>query len=172
MSEINSIAQGTYTLGQTSATTYQAGPGISITQPSEGTVRISNDETVLYTATTASNTIVLSEKATNFERLRLELQSYQSTMVVNYTEVKPNDSYLTFFAQTLIPAATYPLQILGVQFTSTNGITYTMSRGVRAYYKTTADWGGNDNTDMTSNIKDAGFITKIIGINRISGGNA
>ena len=71
MSEINSIAQGTYTLGQTSATTYQAGPGISITQPSEGTVRISNDETVLYSGETNISTGTLSEPATNFNYLRV-----------------------------------------------------------------------------------------------------
>jgi hypothetical protein len=153
-----------------SALPISAGPGIKVNLV-DNTLVFSNDETVLYSANAASNTIVLSEKATNFERLRLELQSYQSTMVVNYTEVKPNDNYLTFFAQTLIPDATYPLQILGVQFSSTNGITYNMERGVRAYYKTTSDWGGNDTTDMTSNIKDAGFITKVVGINRIAGGN-
>ena len=153
-----------------SALPISAGPGVKVNLVNN-TLVFSNDETVLYSANAASNTIVLSEKATNFERLRLELQSYQSTMVVNYTEVKPNDNYLTFFAQTLIPDATYPLQILGVQFSSTNGITYNMKRGVRAYYKTTSDWGGNDTTDMTSNIKDAGFITKVVGIGRISGGN-
>jgi len=44
MSEnIQSIANGTFVLGNTSATTYQAGPGIQITQPSEGTVRIGMD---------------------------------------------------------------------------------------------------------------------------------
>jgi len=40
MSEINSIAQGTYTLGQTSATTYQAGNGIQINEPETGIVEI------------------------------------------------------------------------------------------------------------------------------------
>ena len=45
MSEnIQSISQGTYTIGQTSATNFQAGPGISITQPSEGTVRIGTED--------------------------------------------------------------------------------------------------------------------------------
>lgn len=49
MSEpIQSIANGTYLIGETSQTEFQAGPGISITQPSEGTVRISNDETILF----------------------------------------------------------------------------------------------------------------------------
>jgi len=70
MAEINSIAQGTYTLGQTSATTYQAGPGISITQPSEGTVRISNDETVLWSGTGAT-AVNLTEPVTNFDSIEV-----------------------------------------------------------------------------------------------------
>ena len=49
MSEnIQSISQGTYTIGQTSATNFIAGPGIKIDEPSAGTVRIGNDETVLF----------------------------------------------------------------------------------------------------------------------------
>ena len=48
MSEINSIANGTYVIGQTSATNFVAGPGIKIDEPSAGTVRIGNDETVLW----------------------------------------------------------------------------------------------------------------------------
>ena len=44
MSEnIQSISQGTYTIGNTSAINFEAGPGISITEPSAGTVRIGND---------------------------------------------------------------------------------------------------------------------------------
>lgn len=76
MSEINSIAQGTYTLGQTSATTYQAGPGISITQPSEGVVRISNDETVLWENTTSgvyNGTITLNEPWSGFNKIGIEV---------------------------------------------------------------------------------------------------
>lgn len=44
MSEnIQSISQGTYTIGQTSATNFVAGPGITIDSPSEGIVRIGTD---------------------------------------------------------------------------------------------------------------------------------
>ena len=45
---IQSISQGTYTIGQTSATNFVAGNGIKIDEPSAGTVRIGNDETVLW----------------------------------------------------------------------------------------------------------------------------
>lgn len=41
MSEnIQSISQGTYTIGNTNELTFSAGPGITIDQPTEGTVRI------------------------------------------------------------------------------------------------------------------------------------
>lgn len=41
MSEnIQSISQGTYTIGNTNELTFSAGPGIKIDQPSEGVVRI------------------------------------------------------------------------------------------------------------------------------------
>ena len=44
MSEnIQSISQGTFTIGQTSATNFVAGPGIKIDEPSAGTVRIGMD---------------------------------------------------------------------------------------------------------------------------------
>ena len=44
MSEnIQSIANGSFVLGNTNELTFSAGPGISITQPSEGTVRIGTD---------------------------------------------------------------------------------------------------------------------------------
>lgn len=74
MSEINSIANGTFTIGQTLATNFQAGPGISITQPSEGTVRIANDETVLFENSAGAsviNGIPCSENPFNFDELKI-----------------------------------------------------------------------------------------------------
>jgi len=67
---MNTIYDGTFVLGNTSATTYQAGPGISITQPSEGTVRISNDETVLYSGAGTSSFNV-SENFSSFETIKM-----------------------------------------------------------------------------------------------------
>lgn len=73
MSEnIQSIANGTFTIGQTSATNFIAGPGISIDSPSAGTVRIGNDETVLWSgdAYTGSTAINLSEPTTAFSKIQ------------------------------------------------------------------------------------------------------
>ena len=72
MSEnIQSISQGTYTIGQTSATNFQAGPGIKIDEPSAGTVRIGNDETVLWSGTYSTDTtqLVCGESIANFEKI-------------------------------------------------------------------------------------------------------
>lgn len=72
MSEnIQSISQGTYTIGQTSATNFVAGPGIKIDEPSAGTVRIGNDETVIYEGSAAWTGITFSEPASNFEKIRV-----------------------------------------------------------------------------------------------------
>ena len=73
MSEnIQSISQGTFTIGNTNELTFSAGPGISIDQPSEGVVRIGNDETVLYTSSDGTNSDVdFSETRNNFEYIRI-----------------------------------------------------------------------------------------------------
>lgn len=79
MSEnIQSISQGTFTIGQTSATNFQAGPGISITQPSEGTVRIANDETVLWSGSlTVGNTAQMIEPVSSFESYKFYLLGHE-----------------------------------------------------------------------------------------------
>ena len=69
MSEpIQSISNGTYMIGETTQTELQAGHGISITKPSEGTVRIAADETVLWENSSGStSSVALSESPYNFD---------------------------------------------------------------------------------------------------------
>ena len=75
MSEnIQSISQGTFAIGQTSATNFIAGPGIKIDEPSAGTVRIGNDEKVLWEGT-GTTAFTASEPLTNFERIKFYLNS-------------------------------------------------------------------------------------------------
>ena len=77
MSEnIQSISQGTFTIGQTSATNFVAGPGITITEPTAGTVRIANDETVLWENTTSgvyNGTITLNRPWSGFDKIGIEV---------------------------------------------------------------------------------------------------
>jgi hypothetical protein len=158
MSEINSIAQGTYTLGQTSATTYQAGPGISITQPSEGTVRISNDETVLWegTLTASTDKITLSEAKTNFDRIGIYFKCYERTYFVQITGDSDFQIGVVFVFQDGY------LQACGTRWNTSDQIEFSWKSTITAY------WGQSLSNGWSSNI----VPIKIIGINRISGGNA
>lgn len=66
MSEINSIANGTYTIGQTSATNFIAGPGVRIDSPSAGTVRIGTaDDYIVTTEETVGTYTVSNTDDTN-----------------------------------------------------------------------------------------------------------
>jgi hypothetical protein len=171
MSEINSIAQGTYTIGQTSATTYQAGPGISITQPSEGTVRISNDETVLF-ETTAQNVsaVTLTEPLSAFERFRFyPLQA--GAGYFNYREFDYNvvqslaagNNIRLLFSRGI--GGNNPLQFLiGEYKLSNDRKSITGISGYRRWFPMGNGAGGYDSNYT--------YIQKIVGINRISGGNA
>ena len=164
MSEINSIAQGTYTLGQTSATTYQAGPGISITKPSEGTIRISNDETVLWEGTPTNSNIQCSEALSNFERVILYGKwNYNSTQAI--------------YAETTIPGSAGTVQVggLGLNTKTTTPtdffctyVDYSISgKNLTANAKLRIQI----RTGQNSSTSDTILIYKIVGINRISGSN-
>lgn len=82
MSEnIQSISQGTYTIGSTSATNFIAGPGIKIDEPSAGTVRIGNDETVLwegsaYLSANPSN-INVNDYLYNYDKVQFYIISHK-----------------------------------------------------------------------------------------------
>lgn len=166
MSEINSIAQGTYTLGQTSATTYQAGPGIKIDSPSEGTVRISNDETVLFATNDHNNTsAALSEPASNFERVKINFG------VGNDNNIQIRSCYNEFNGT----ARNY---CLFGQRTDAGGVILGAGKlnVSEDFLSVTPDYGRYfilfKNNTSTTGIGDINFsVFKVIGINRISGGN-
>jgi len=170
MSEINSIAQGTYTLGQTSATTYQAGPGISITQPSEGTVRISNDETVLWSGTAfnpaGSNnpmkgTAYMSESIFNFDQIRLDFNGGNnvfSESVLLTNPIKTGQDYYWVKHEQKNNNV-----YIGTKYRFNNETTLTGFCG----YGSTQNVG-----DMSGGYWGYGGVVRVVGINRISGGNA
>ena len=73
MSE-NNIYNGTFVLGDTSATTLSAGPGIKIDDSVPGVIKVSNDETVLWSGNAVNNDVLnLSENWNNFEYIGLEV---------------------------------------------------------------------------------------------------
>jgi hypothetical protein len=169
MSEINSIAQGTYTLGQTSATTYQAGPGITVDSPSEGTVRISNDETVLWENSEGSNAsdlpVTLTESIQNFEKVAFYWQAWSDGTAQAHT-VTICMTDITTYTLSTIYVNNGNLSNIGVyamvDVLSSNGTSLSHLHGFFNDLKTT-----------TVSQSSSGFrLYKVVGINRISGGNA
>ena len=158
MSEINSIANGTFTIGQTSATNFVAGPGISITQPSEGTVRIGNDETVLWEGilTTSSDKIILSEAKTNFDRIGIYFKCFERNYFVQIT----GDS--TFQIGVVFAFTDGYLQACGTRWNTSDQIEFSWASTITTY------WGKSLENGWNSDI----VPIKIVGINRISGSNA
>ena len=171
MSEnIQSISQGTFTIGQTSATNFIAGPGISIDSPSAGTVRIGNDETVLAYGTYSTG-VSLSESPMNFEKIKV------------ITRVGGNDTapYNNFGAGSVSEFYTHE------NFTNaciTGMFAGTSANNTNDIYLFITKWNNANTTDWTrttygfkSLTASGGFSTNgswynpmiIIGINRISG---
>lgn len=156
---MNTIYDGTYVIGQTSATNFQAGPGISITQPSEGTVRIANDETVLWegTLTASSDKITLSEPFTNFERQGVYWKSYERRFYSEFSNTGTGNPFAL--------GAVFVLQDGNVEKSC---ITWTADTTTELSYKSTSH-GSITATGTSFNTNVLPY--KIIGINRISGGN-
>ena len=92
MSEINSIANGTFTIGQNSALNFEAGPGIQISEPTAGTVRIGTDETVLWSGAynTSTKSIIFSEPVTNFESVKILWQHMNPNFTMRWSEYCPS----------------------------------------------------------------------------------
>ena len=173
MSEnIQSISQGTYTIGQTSATNFIAGNGIKIDEPSAGTVRIGNDETVLYDNPTNNNVattaeIVMNESLWNFHRAFIEFDNMEFTgqplnMEIDLDVSTTGTSYYTpmrygnTFPILNIPFANFYINSVGnIKYTN-RGLLYNTWSQVSI---TTGDYRGYR-------------VRKVIGINRISGSNA
>lgn len=168
MSEnIQSISQGTYTIGQTSATNFVAGPGIKIDEPSAGTVRIGTDETVLWSGNatvTATTGITANEPYTNFEKIKVYGRTINDQAQRLYGEaiITSADRYIPFFLT--FPAGNNDALRCGsfhFEITSTDRTLFIVDKG--------KIWNINNNSVSTGTF--GGTITQIIGINRISGGN-
>lgn len=126
------------------------------------------DETVLYSNTAVSNTIVLNEACTNFERLRLKIYSTQSTGIVSYHEIEPKTDELWFARQCIIPRASSKLQIVCGYFTANDAKNYTFVSGCRWYGNNNVAGGDTATNLQDSDLKNAGYITEIVGIGRKS----
>lgn len=172
MSEnIQSISQGTFTIGQTSATNFQAGPGIQISQPSEGTVRIANDETVLWSAANIENrtsACTLSESLKNFEHVDIWLAhgTYGPTRAVSLDfNVMGNTGYFNV----LRPRGEGNLNA-AFMFISATDTTLTCSKSKCVSFGSYTSTSTGISCSVNDS-EDRNCLYKVVGINRISGGN-
>ena len=92
---MSEIYNGTFLLGNTSATTLSAGPGIKIDDSTPGVIKVSNDETVLWSGwnNNSGNKIYLSESLNNFERVKLKSQEYERVFYNELGTEQPNLQY-------------------------------------------------------------------------------
>lgn len=175
MSEnIQSISQGTYTIGQTSATNFVAGPGITIDNPSAGTVRIGNDETVLFETNDVYGAGVcnLSESLKNFERIGVKPTR-------GWTGTNPGGAgpWNYFDTDQIVGGTTEPFQAVCPFIMEY--LNWKISQYNPNVDCTVLTWNKGFQKNMETNnlatadsFTDSVGIQKIIGINRISGSNA
>jgi hypothetical protein len=158
MSEtIQSISQGTYTIGQTSATNFIAGPGIKIDEPSAGTLRIGNDETVLWETTANQSVATANESTYNFDMTRFYMfddnNNYSIINLPSYLSANHGGNFMPFDAEGDVTRF--------ATVKTTDGLVWSAN--------------GKQKINSTAFI-DVGsgwiYIKKIVGINRISGSNA
>lgn len=168
MSEnIQSISQGTYTIGQTSATNFVAGPGITIDNPSAGTVRIGNDETVLFETTSPSGTPMtstfnLSGSMADYEKIKILYRPWNDSIIPEWFEFDYNKRTNSNIMRRSTTFTINPLRFIVCEFNFSADNSFVVS-----------DVRFVDGSFSTSQLdKNRGDIWKVIGINRISGSNA
>lgn len=162
---MNTIYDGSFVLGQTSATNFQAGPGITIDSPSAGTVRIGNDETVLWSgisSISANPTFPINESFDNFERVKIFMRGYpthQAQLAAEWTEDNASEHQLWG----VVPAggangAALRFNQFAISATDTT---------CKVYSARQFSLQGGAASTATSPSQ----LIRIVGINRISGGN-
>ena len=154
---MNTIYDNTFVLGQTSATNFIAGQGIKIDSPSEGVVRIGNDETVLWETKANQSVVTASEPTYNFDMTRFYMfddnNDYAIINLPSYLSANHGGNFMPFDANGDV----------------TRFATVNTNDGLV--------WSANGKQKIRSTaFIDVGdgciYIKKIVGINRISGSNA
>ena len=166
MSEQN-IWNNTYVLGDVSATTLSAGNGIKITTDEPGVIKVSNDETVLWSGNNITADMPLSENMRNFEEIKF-YYGYNGNDANNQVSITSFDTYssgckLIFYTKDEDP--NFKIRTSNLSF-SDNQISVNYAKNCRLTIST----AGNINCSVASG--QGPSIYKIIGCNRKqNGGN-
>ena len=167
---MNTIYDGTFTIGQTSATNFVAGQGIKIDSPSAGTVRIGNDETVLWEGTlqTTAQSATLNYNRRDYKSLKFycypgnaPLQRAGLIYEVDCETLSNTGSFFAYLPVFNIASNSCTAEVLYVTG-SENGNSIGLIGGTRSVNFGTATTGV---TSYNASIK------KIVGCNNVSGGN-
>lgn len=150
-----------------SALPISAGPGIDIQLVDDKLVfsAIPN-ETVLFDVSTGSTAITLSELATNFDSLKITYNSNEATTAVPEIREFPSTATTLNLFQRFVKNSN-DFVIDDVQRYNTNDFinyTTTTAAGSHAWYSMPFTYAGASKGSVVS-------VTKVIGINRIAGGN-
>ena len=167
---MSEIYNGTFLLGNTSATTLSAGPGIKIDSTSvPGTIKISIDETVLWSGTGSNPNYVsgtFNENPWNFSSLKFYQCNLQGGKCVNEVELFDNPTSADRSIVIMAPRGNNEINYDAVKlvlnptsWSATNSKTLAMSWTTTAF---------SNNNNVANALKS---VIKICGINRISGGN-
>lgn len=159
----NSIYNGSFVLGNVSATTIIAGDGIKVDSSVPGTIRISNDETVLWTSGVGTSAVTLSESFENFESIKL----VHNTQVEEFRNPKVGHTVRYWHGYDTMTQNTYKMAMVHLSFTDATHITNVSAKSL--FFPTTGT-----TTAFTVNLNDTyslNTIIAVIGCNRISGGN-
>lgn len=163
-----SIYDGTFVLGNTSATTLSAGPGIKLDTSVPGVIGISNDETVLFETDSSSgvSAVTCSESVKNFERIAVLPSRFAESLgggtgPYQYYETK----WLTTGADTVNTIEPMVFEYLFwkiAKYSANNDFTQFV-------------WNGGfevqQDTQTYRNLPTCNVgIKKIVGINRVAGG--
>ena len=177
---MSEIYNGTFLLGNTSATTLSAGEGIKIDSTSvPGTIKISNDETVLWSGaeqvTNRETLITLNENLFNFEKIQI-WDDWLNNSPTKITEFSTSGqaggtTFQRFGTLHCAPDGWQfeqnPQFYLAWNFYSVqdNGNKIRTERN----YIAGALTGGSQIPALQQ--RNASYVYKIVGVNRISGGN-
>lgn len=168
MSEnIQSISMGSYTLGETNKLTFEAGNGITISEPSAGTVRIGNDETVLWSGTTAGTILTaettLNDSMRNYERIKFYFGSnYNQGQIIEQNCPYGANNYFNF----ALPGGEANCWMQYSKWSANDDFTK-----IKMHYCKAVNYGSFGGTGAitltASTANDLSKVIKIVGINRL-----
>ena len=160
------IYDGSYVLGDVSATQIVAGEGIKIDTTEPGVIKVSNDETVLFespnaTGTDLTNVFNLSESMANFSKVKVVYRLWNEGFMPDWFEFDYNNREGNSTKNVADVFTLNPLRFIGgsFNFSANNSFVVNELRYADSSFAT------------TTLDKSRGAIYKVIGINRISGGN-